>query len=374
MPLSISPDVTRRLRLAGQRLIAQERTTADDIANVVKAVGGIQAQEWPAAQLSIRARSQGLTAADIQQAKDQARSVVRGWYMRGTLHLVAAEDDRWLRPLLAPDLIRQAQRRRTELGLDEVKAANGVKEMAEVLGQYGPLTRAELVDQLAQRGIQLIGQAAPYLIHLAVMRGIARYGPDREKEPTFILSVEGNGEGEALPAEEARQRLAHRYLAAYGPARPEDLAAWSGFSSSETRAAWQGLTGELLEVRIEGEPAWMLKEQAAWLDESPPAAPAVRLLPRYDTYLLGYKNRNLAVAPEHARRVHPGGGVIHATVLVNGQAAGNWRTERRKENLIVIVEPFGEVTAEVKELLEQEAKDVGRFLGMDGVLRLAAVS
>lgn len=114
----------------------------------------------------------------------------------------------------------------------------------------------------------------------------------------------------------------------------------------------------------------MLKERAGWLEESPPAEPSVRLLPRYDTYLLGYKNRDLAVAPEYARRVHPGGGIIHATVLVNGEAAGNWRTERRKGRLVVVVEPFGGLTAEVKAWLEEEARDAGRFLGLEGVLRL----
>lgn len=218
MPRLLSTDNVRWLRLRGQRLLPQVSEPAVPLAELVKAVGGIQAQEWPAAQLSIRTRSQGFTAADVQQAKDEARSVVRGWYMRGTLHLIPAGDDGWLRPLLAPGLIRGSQRRRNELGLDEETGKRGVKLMAEILGKQGPLTRAELVAKLAERGIRLVGQAAPYLIYLAAQQGIVCYGPDRDREPTFVLLAEWLGQGEVLPAEEARQRLARRYLAAYGPA------------------------------------------------------------------------------------------------------------------------------------------------------------
>jgi hypothetical protein len=101
----------------------------------------------------------------------------------------------------------------------------------------------------------------------------------------------------------------------------------------------------------------------------------VRLLPRYDTYWLGYAGRELAVDPAWARRVHPGGGIIHPVLLVDGQAQGTWKTRRRSQRgrpvLEVQVQPFERLAGEILPLLEAEAADLGRFLGDQSALALA---
>lgn len=107
----------------------------------------------------------------------------------------------------------------------------------------------------------------------------------------------------------------------------------------------------------------MLAHQTAWLDEPPPAAPIVRLLPSYDTYLLGYRGRDLAVAPQHARRVHPGGGLLRPVVLVNECAAGAWRNRRVRNGSEMTVEPFKAFSPEVRAGLDAEIQDLARFLG-----------
>ena len=84
----------------------------------------------------------------------------------------------------------------------------------------------------------------------------------------------------------------------------------------------------------------------------------MRLLGPFDPYLLGYKGREHAVPPEHARRVWPGGGWLHPVVLVDGTAAGTWRLDGDA----LLVEPFGEIP---RAGLEAEAQDVARFLGPD---------
>jgi hypothetical protein len=53
----------------------------------------------------------------------------------------------------------------------------------------------------------------------------------------------------------------------------------------------------------------MLKTQAALLDEPLSGATIVRLLPYFDTYLLGYQNRDLSVPPMYGKRVNAGGGM-----------------------------------------------------------------
>src|SRR4051812_43404212 len=113
----LSPDQVRWLRLRAQHLQSPDGST--DVAQIVQACGGMQAQEAPAAALSVRARSRGLVAADVERARVEARTVVRTWAMRGTLHLVATVDLGWLLGLIGPPFIQGTRRRRLELGLDE---------------------------------------------------------------------------------------------------------------------------------------------------------------------------------------------------------------------------------------------------------------
>jgi hypothetical protein len=81
--------------------------------------------------------------------------------------------------------------------------------------------------------------------------------------------------------------------------------------------------------------------------------------------LLGYRGRDLAVAPEHARRILPGGGVLRPTAIVDGRAAAVWRQQKRGNRLLISLEPFEELDAEIARRLEADAADVARFVGAE---------
>ena len=375
MTIALSENQVRLLRLRSQRLLPQSSNGVSSVTQVVRELCGIQAQELPSAALAIRARrdSFSLSAADVEQARVQDRSIVRTWGMRGTLHLLATEDLGWLLPLLGPVFIAGDRRRRADLGLDEDTSARGMRVLRAMLANHGQLTRAEIVEQLASHDIHLEGQARPHFLSRAALEGIICLGPDRGTEPTYVLLSDWLTQkemGHPLAEDATYAELSLRYLHAYGPATPEDQAAWSGMSLSKTRAAWQHLADELLEVNMGGSPAWMLKTQSAWLDEPPPPAPVVRLLPRYDTYLLGYQNRDLAVPRQYAKRINAGGGIVHPTLLVDGQVVGTWKSQRQKNHLDVRIEPFSSLALEVQSGLEAEVADMGRFLGVQAKLQV----
>ena len=225
----------------------------------------------------------GLTAGDVTGARLEERSIVRTWAMRGTLHLLPAEDLGWLLPLLAPGLIAGNARRYRQLGLDEDTLTCGVLALQEILTAYGPLTRAEIVDRMAKRGIRLAGQARPYLIQHAALEGLVCYGPEKSgadggegaaSEPAYVLLADWLRAGtkatgkSALPRERALIELVRRYLVAFGPATPADFAAWSGLPAGEVRHAWATLAPELEKVDIETGPAWLPRERHAWLEAS----------------------------------------------------------------------------------------------------------
>ena len=370
MTITLSNDQARFLRQYAQRLIPHQPGEHTAVAQVVQDTCGIQAQDARAAALSIRARSTGLVAAAIERARVEERSIVRAWGPRGTLHLLATEDLGWLLALFGPVFIAGDRSRRLELGLDDEISARGARAIRDILASQGPLTRDELVEQLAARGIPLEGQARPHLIFYAALQGILCLGPDRGSKPTYVLLDDwiGNLSFTKLSREAACAELARRYIAAYGPASPDDLAAWSGLPISEVRAAWKHIEGDLLEVEIAGQTAWMLKAHLARLDEFPGHAPIVRLLAAFDTYLLGYRSRDMIVAPQYAKRINAGGGMIRPALLIDGQAAGTWEYSPKKKRLNIVVDPFEKLAPGMKPELAVEAEDIARFLGIDAAV------
>ena len=100
----------------------------------------------------------------------------------------------------------------------------------------------------------------------------------------------------------------------------------------------------------------------------------MRLLPRFDIYLLGYQKRDLAVPSQYAKRINAGGGIVHPTVLVDGRTVGIWKSKREKNHLVVMVEPFERLASEIYEGIEAEIEDIARFLGVNVRLEVTTSS
>jgi hypothetical protein len=379
-PTTLSDERARQLRLGSQRL-DRRRTPKAGVVETVRELCGVHAQLPSASALTLRPRTDGLEAADVERARTVDRALVRTWCMRGTFHLIASEDAGWLLALLGPVLIAKAGRRQAELGLDEDNFQRALRIIRRELERDGPLTRAELAERLAAAGVDPSGQRIAHLVHRAGLEGLVCHGPDRGAEPTFVLLEDWTSGAAArssgpdlaarpLDREVALEELARRYLAAYGPAGPRDLAWWSGLEVREARAAWRRLAGELIEVEVAGEPAWLLASRAAWLTDARPEEPLVHLLPGFDVLMLGYRSRSLAVPEQHARAVWTGGGFIKPTLTVDGRAVATWSSTRRARHLEVTVEPFGTLSGRARAGLEAEVADIGRFLRADATLEI----
>src|SRR6266540_5491575 len=125
-------DEVRRLRTAAQHLHRPRRRSAADL---LRHVTGVQAQVLVAAGLALRARTEGLTAGGVDRARLKDRSIVLTWAMRGTLHLVTAEDYGWLRPLVLEPRIANAHRRLRQLGLTGDQPAKAERAVERMLGR-----------------------------------------------------------------------------------------------------------------------------------------------------------------------------------------------------------------------------------------------
>ena len=206
------------------------------------------------------------------------------------------------------------------------------------------------------------------MLRRAGLERVICFGPDKDGEPTYVLLDEWVPTGPPMEEEEALTALTRRYLLAYGPARPEDLAAWSGLSLRKIRTGFQSLTQELLAVEIGGSEAWMLKSRRRWLEEPACGDGILRLLPSYDPYLLGYRSRDMIVSQQYAHRIHPGGGLIRSTVIIDGRAVGIWTSKRKQGRIAVAVEPFEALSGRTIEALESEIEALGCFYGDETML------
>jgi winged helix DNA-binding protein len=372
----------RRARAAAQLL---HRPRAAGAAEVVGRLLAVQAQDLRAARLALRARTTGLTAADVDAALTDERSVVVAWLGRGTLHLVGRDDYPWLLGLTAPTRLATSRRRLGQEGVAAKDAERAVRIVERALADAGPLTRPELAERIAAEGIRTEGQATPHLLMLAALRGIAVLGPLRgDGAHAFALTRDWLGAAPAPDLEgperdAALAELARRYLAGHGPAAPADLAAWSGLPLRDARAGLTAIASELAQrdddlvdlARREPAPAAARSRDAppgaarsrdaapgaAGARDSPPGAIPPRLLPAFDPYLLGWKDRGFAVPSAHAKRVHPGGGMLRATATVDGRAVGTWSVASGAVELDL----FARVDSAAKAALRADGQDVARF-------------
>ncbi|AUI60458.1 winged helix DNA-binding domain-containing protein [Amycolatopsis sp. BJA-103] len=346
--MTLSDNDIRAVRARAQRL----DSPAGDLLAVARSLAAIQAQSSPAARLAVRVRSRGLIAPDV----DASREVARTWLMRKTLHLVPAADLRWLNRLFGPRNAQSGQGRRTQLGLTGELCERALKHLQDLL-RGKALTRREILDGLASDGITLDAksQAPAHLLAYAANRGLLCRGQDVGSEPTYVLLDEWITEDDT--PDDPRAELARRYLTAYGIATAEDFGAWSGFPLGLCREAFDALD------LVPAGSGFALAETEL---TAPPCPP--RLLGAFDTYLLGYRDRDLLLDPAEAKRVNSGGGMIAPTVLVDGRIAGTWHAERTAKQTKVVIEPFAALSRSAVTGLESEVDDYGRFLGEAAVL------
>jgi hypothetical protein len=288
--------------------------------------------------------------------------------LRGTLHLLAAEDVGWLVPLIVPTAIASSKRRYQQLGLDEDIFIRSTQVIQKVLPQ-GPMLRSEIAQDLEKNGIDVSGQRIAHIVRYAALEGLICLGPDRGHEPTYVLLKDWITIGSTTPGEGLAE-LARRYLNGYGPAEPGDFAVWSGFGMKAARTAWSLIADELEEVTVEQRSAWLLKKQSHSLQEMLHDSSVIRLLPAFDAYLLGYDVRDFAVVPENQSLIFHGGQMVPA-IISDGCAVGTWRYRQRGKSLNITINPFAEFSTEMKQSIKEETDDIGRFFGLSTNTSLA---
>ncbi len=330
---------------------------------MVRDVCGIHAQLMSASELSIWARVTGVTSEYVQDEVWKNRHLVKTWAMRGTLHLLAAGD----LPLYVGALrSRQGYKAKAwlkfyKLTLQDIEAViTGVREVLD--GRN--LTRDELAKALGRRvGSRVQRELASgwgSLLKPAAYQGNLCFGPSRGQNVTFVRPDQWLGKWAEHDSEDALKKLLLRYLTAYGPATHEDFGRWFGILPGKARALVKSSARELEEVEIEGRHCWLHRKDLKKI-ETIRATPPVRLLPNFDSYVLGYYPRERLCPQGLQSRVFRPQAWVSPVVLIDGMAAGTWNQNRRRGKVEVRVEPFLKLNSEQIGGVEDEAKLLEEF-------------
>ncbi|MCW3000442.1 MAG: hypothetical protein JWN65_3991 [Solirubrobacterales bacterium] len=346
--------------LRRRRAIAQglHRPAGAGVQDAVRGLLAVQGQELRSARRAIRARTRATTAAQVDALLTDG-ALVLTWLCRGTLHLVDRDDYPWLLGLTAPTVATANTRRLRQEGVGEADAERGVRTIVAALAAHGPLTRQQLGERLSGAGVPAQGQATIHLLLLTGMRGLTVRGPVVSAAgQAYALTQDWLGiapppplTGEARDA--ALGELARRYLTGHGPAGAGDLAAWTGLPLRDARRGLERIAADLAPVGND------LVDLARRQDTAG-ARLAPRLLGSFDPLVIGWKRRDLVVAPEHQPRFFSKNGILPAVALVGGRAVALWSSRRSGSG--VDLTPFGAALAPATEAaLQRDAADLARF-------------
>lgn len=346
--------------------------TTTSPASVVQRLGAMQGQDYLGALWSIGLRVPGSTESDVEAAFER-RELVRTWPMRGTLHVIPAKDARWMLELLTPRVLASTATRRANLALDDDVFAVATTVFTDALRGGNRLSRDEMMASLERAGISTTGQRGYHILFHLSMRRLIVFGPRTEAQQTFVLFDEWLPDAESLPTDEALARLVHTYFTSHAPATVKDFAGWSGLTIADTKRGLAANHDTLVAEKIAGIEYWMSQSTLEALPEAVSSASmegegGVFLLPGFDEFVLGYKDRTAILAPEHGQRIVPGNnGMFKPTVLSGGRVAGIWRRVVKKRVLTVEATPLNRFTAAEKRRIVSAAERYRAFLGADDV-------
>lgn len=375
--MEVGWDEVRARRLSRSSLT--ERSSADRLVEVVRDLCGVHAQVQASAELQLSARVEGIVRADVRAALWERRELVKAWTVRGTLHLHPADElPLWFAARRA--VLRSADKGlpawrdpagvvHPAVGADEVEMVRAA--VWDVLGD-----RCLLRDELTEEVVQRVGGAARERLRsgFAFFLSELCQGPPQGSRITLARPDRWiEGWRDFTNEEEALREVCRRFLRTYGPARPSDFSEWfasSAFTVAEARKLFEGLGAELEEIVVDGHRCFVLAGDGSF----PAPSSTVRLVPEYDVYVMGFREREQLVpdlvrdlVAQHGRGRYEGPAGVRF-VLVDGVAAGLWERAKRGKRIELSARLTCRAGKVVRVGLQREAERTASFLGLEPAL------
>lgn len=345
-----------------------------EMLNIVSNICGLQAQVMSAAELALSARVSNISPDNVQNALWQKRSLVKSWFMRGTLHILTANDLSIY--VAALSTLRHFERASWQkyfgITLDELHMI--FDALPTILSDEG-LTREALTDAIVEktghdhlRETLLSGWGA--ILKPPSFKGLLCYGPNQGKNVTFVYPQKWLSRWDDVDSDVALQEIARRFLNAYGPATTDEFSRYLGITKSQAKKVFKSIQSEIAEVAVE---EWVAFAPQKMLNFNEDITGSIRLLPYFDPYTIAVAKHatEYILSEEHLGRVYRPQGWISPVVLVDGRMVGVWKHDTSASTVEITIEPFESLSNHVKNGIEAEAHRIGKFLDLEYVLTYA---
>jgi hypothetical protein len=346
------------IRLINQQIAGSQFGKVQDL---VGWMGAMQAQDFNMLKWAVGIRIPESTNQAFLEAFNQGK-VIRTHLLRPTWHLVSSNDFYWMLDLTSPHLKIMLRRRLRELELTQPILNKSKSIIEKILGNGNFLTREEIMVQLENSGISTTGQRAPHILMDCELDGMICSGPLKEKKQTYALAEERVSVKNLLSREESLFELAHRYFTSHGPASLQDFIWWSGLPVRDARKALEMIKPDFASIESESQIYWFSEKTTGSEITIPDSA---FIIPAFDEFIISYRDRSDAMLAEHHKKAISNNGVFRPTVVVNGKVVGIWRSNKKRNKVVIETEYFHKVNKKEENLVREASEKYGRFLDQD---------
>jgi hypothetical protein len=345
------------LEIAQQRLYTQHiaAQTFATPAEIVKHMGAMQAQDYAGAKWAVGMRLQKSNDAAVDKAMADG-SIIRTHVLRPTWHFVVPDDLRWMLDLTAHRIISLSASRERQLKLDGTIFKQSNDALGKALTGCKQLSRLEMIDVLQQAGVDTNEERFIHLLMRAELDQVICSGARQGKQFSYTLFDDRVPRGNTPSHEEALAKLVKRYFISRGPATLQDFAWWSGLTLTDAKTGLEAIKSELTNVQVNGNSYWMSKDGPGINAK----APLAFLLPAYDEFAVAYSDRTAAVNSKYlvqARHV-----IFDPSIVVNNQVVGTWKRVVKKNEIEIILNPFGRLNKIQIKAIEMAQKRYQKFM------------
>ena len=350
-----------RIDIPRQRLTNQHLTGSGlgDPAAIVRRLGAVQAQDYAGGKWAVGLRGEQLTDAIVEAALDNG-SIVRTHVLRPTWHMMAADDARWILALTGPRVLAANAGYCRKLGLDDATFKKSANVITKALTGGKHLTREELGVALERARIDTSHlQRLAYLMMHAEVTGLICSGPRRGKQFTYALIDERIPATPPRARDEALAELARRYFATRGPATIHDYSWWSGLTIADAKRSVALLDKVLSSETVDETTYWFVGD----IPPKPRRKPEAHLLPNYDEYFIGFRDRSAILTVVKRMSLVPGDPMFTLHVVsLDGQIVGGWKRSMSAKAVNVEITLGIKPKPDERKAIERAIQRYGDFL------------
>ena len=306
------------IHLLNQQLICQQFTNPTE---VVSHLGALQAQDYRMMRWAVAMRTKRPSEEAFRKAYNSGE-IIRMHLLRCTWQLITAQDYGWMLELCAPKSIATLngwmKSNKISIPEDEVLSVQQIIE--QTIGDKTNITKENIAESLARNGMKMEDHRLSYHIRLAELSGLLVSGDLHPSKATYCLASQKIGVATSINRDEALALLTTKYFQSRSPATLEDFVWWSGLSASDCKRGILLLENQLYTESWNGRKFYLLDScRTRGFRKG-----CLLLLPPFDEYLIGYKSRDVVLAPVHSHHAHNNSGIFYPIIALDGVICGNW--------------------------------------------------